>query len=245
MDSFEKSLEENFDFEFRVDEDPNTFEEFLDPEEYIELGHLFTTDRIFSSKDEFVHWEKQTAMNAKTYLIITRYQRSRTADWRPYVTLAYEHGGSVKKYKKAIVDEEEEEAARLTEEQLHQTEQFRKSHVPPLNILRFFREQDVSCVVRYNMPLLEAVEMTPTGKNFTVATAFMCNEQATIYRWVLQQIKHLYFTFAMSNGQGSIINEGEPLKIMDELKKAREMVEEPGSNCLHYLRKSHDLPCAC
>ncbi|KAI5648069.1 hypothetical protein M9H77_34074 [Catharanthus roseus] len=23
------------------------------------------------------------------------------------------------------------------------------------------------------------------------------------------------------------------------------MVEEPGSNCLHYLRKSHNLPCAC
>ncbi|KAI5647856.1 hypothetical protein M9H77_33861 [Catharanthus roseus] len=34
-------------------------------------------------------------------------------------------------------------------------------------------------------------------------------------------------------------------KIMDELKKACEMVEESGSNCLHYLRKSHSLPCAC
>ncbi|KAI5681640.1 hypothetical protein M9H77_02868 [Catharanthus roseus] len=32
---------------------------------------------------------------------------------------------------------------------------------------------------------------------------------------------------------------------MDELKKARQMVEEPGSNCLYYLRKSHGLPCAC
>ncbi|KAI5682393.1 hypothetical protein M9H77_03621 [Catharanthus roseus] len=228
---------------------------------------------------------------------------------------------------------------------------------------------------KYNMPLLEVVGMTPIGKNFTVVTAFMCNEQATTYRWVLQQIKHLYFTSAMSNGQGSIINQEEPLvilteresglmsrklevlktrwksrpdflhylfstwlnpfaykfcrvwtsqvlhfvvettnraesehsvlkvwlstchgdldtvflnidsliqckiaeikytleisklrekygaksnailknlsnkishlalkKIMDELKKAREMVEEPGSNCLHYLRKSHSLP---
>ncbi|KAI5658749.1 hypothetical protein M9H77_27542 [Catharanthus roseus] len=125
--------------------------------------------------------------------------------------------------------------------------------------------------------------MTPTGKNFIVATAFMCNEQATTYRWVLQQIKYLYFISAMSNGQDSIINEGEPLgldilsvvfwgrdsepcyerafcvetmainmsrhlalkKIMNELKKAREMVEEPGSNCLHYLRKLHGLSCAC
>ncbi|KAI5654508.1 hypothetical protein M9H77_31695 [Catharanthus roseus] len=74
---------------------------------------------------------------------------------------------------------------------------------------------------KYNMPLLECVGMTLTRKNFTVVTAFMCNEQATTYRWVLQQMKHLYFTSAMSNGQGSTINEGEPLvKIMDELKKA-------------------------
>ncbi|KAI5650558.1 hypothetical protein M9H77_36563 [Catharanthus roseus] len=32
---------------------------------------------------------------------------------------------------------------------------------------------------------------------------------------------------------------------MDELKKARQLVEEPDSNCLHYLRKSHSLLCAC
>ncbi|KAI5649827.1 hypothetical protein M9H77_35832 [Catharanthus roseus] len=63
----------------------------------------------------------------------------------------------------------------------------------------------------YNIPLLECVGMTPIGKNFTVPTAFMCNEQTTAYRWVLQQIKYLYFTSAMSNGQGSVINEGEPL----------------------------------
>ncbi|KAI5676660.1 hypothetical protein M9H77_07610 [Catharanthus roseus] len=108
-------------------------------------------------------------MNANTYLIITRYQRSRTLDRRPYVTLACEHGGSIKKYKKSIVNNEEEEipkkrcgpygtkksvyshdhaqAAKLTEEQLQQTEQFRKSHVPPRNILQFFREQDVGYAV--------------------------------------------------------------------------------------------------
>ncbi|KAI5683255.1 hypothetical protein M9H77_04483 [Catharanthus roseus] len=63
---------------------------------------------------------------------------------------------------------------------------------------------------KYNMPLLECVGMTPTGKNFTMATAFMCNEQATTYRWVLQQIKHLYFTFAMSDGQGSDSLNGQP-----------------------------------
>ncbi|KAI5671699.1 hypothetical protein M9H77_12063 [Catharanthus roseus] len=114
MDSFEESLEENVVIgTFR----PSgrkwlmkiQIREFLDPEEYIDLGHLFTTDRIFSSKDELVHWAKQTAMNAKTYLIITRYQKSRTVDRRPYATLTCEHGGSAKKYEKAIVDDEEEE----------------------------------------------------------------------------------------------------------------------------------------
>ncbi|KAI5668184.1 hypothetical protein M9H77_18037 [Catharanthus roseus] len=41
----------------------------------------------------------------------------------------------------------EQMAARLTEEQLQQTKQFRKSHVPPRNILQFFRDQDVGCAV--------------------------------------------------------------------------------------------------
>ncbi|KAI5654366.1 hypothetical protein M9H77_31553 [Catharanthus roseus] len=31
---------------------------------------------------------------------------------------------------------------------------------------------------------------------------------------------------------------------MDELKKARQMLKEPGSNCLYYLKKSHGLSCA-
>ncbi|KAI5680598.1 hypothetical protein M9H77_01825 [Catharanthus roseus] len=152
-------------------------------------------------------------------------------------------------HKVAVYNHGHAQAARLSEEQLHQTEQFRKSHVPPRNILRFFREQDVGCAVSthkiynvvakikrnqmqerntveevlclsaergytvfhrnreksnvlsdivvahptsiamirtwsyilimdttYTMPLLEAVGMTPTGKNFTVATAFMYNE---------------------------------------------------------------------
>ncbi|KAI5659007.1 hypothetical protein M9H77_27800 [Catharanthus roseus] len=39
------------------------------------------------------------------------------------------------------------QVAKLTKEQLIQTEQFRNSHVPPRNILRFFQEQNVSCAV--------------------------------------------------------------------------------------------------
>ncbi|KAI5668193.1 hypothetical protein M9H77_18046 [Catharanthus roseus] len=139
-------------------------------------------------------------MKVNTYLIITRYLRSRTYDRRPYVTLACERVCAIKSRTKPRVDDEEEEvpikrrgpygtkkcgypfklkgeqmamsenwqlfvhdgrhnhkigayshdhaqAARLTEEQLTQTEQFRKSHVSPRNILRFFREQNVDCAV--------------------------------------------------------------------------------------------------
>ncbi|KAI5683171.1 hypothetical protein M9H77_04399 [Catharanthus roseus] len=48
-------------------------------------------------------------MKANTYLIINRYQRSRIADRRPYITLACERGGAVKKTPKPVVDNEEEE----------------------------------------------------------------------------------------------------------------------------------------
>ncbi|KAI5670764.1 hypothetical protein M9H77_11128 [Catharanthus roseus] len=71
---------------------------------------------------------------------------------------------------------------------------------------------------KYNMPLLEAVEMTPTGNNFTVATTFMCNEHNTTYRWIPQENKHLYVTSAMPNGDGLILNEGEPQVILTDGK---------------------------
>ncbi|KAI5680370.1 hypothetical protein M9H77_01597 [Catharanthus roseus] len=172
-------------------------------------------------------------------------------------------------HKVVVYNHSHAQAARPTEEQLHQTEQFRNSHVPPHNILQFLREQDVGCAVsaqkiynvvakikrnrtqgrntveevlclsaekgytvfhrkreesnvlsdiivahptsiamirtwpyilitdityktnKYSMPLLEVVGMTPTGKNFTVAITFMCNEQATTYRWVwTSQVLH-------------------------------------------------------
>ncbi|KAI5652413.1 hypothetical protein M9H77_29600 [Catharanthus roseus] len=74
----------------------------------------------------------------------------------------------------------------------------------------------IAMIRTYKMPLLKTIGMTPTGKNFTVATGFMYNEQATIYRWVLQQIKHLYVTSAMANGPSSILNKGEPLVILTD-----------------------------
>ncbi|KAI5649671.1 hypothetical protein M9H77_35676 [Catharanthus roseus] len=121
-------------------------------------------------------------MKVNTYLIVTRYLRSRTSDRRPCVTLDFEYGGANKPRTKPGVDDEEEEfqvkrrgpygtkkcgcpfklkgeqmathnhtigvythghaqAAKLIEEQQRQTEQFRKSHVSPRNILQFFKNK--------------------------------------------------------------------------------------------------------
>ncbi|KAI5656968.1 hypothetical protein M9H77_25761 [Catharanthus roseus] len=60
------------------DVDPNTFEQFLEPEEYVDHGQLFATDRIFNSKVELVNWAKETAIKVNTYL------SSRTSNRRPY-----------------------------------------------------------------------------------------------------------------------------------------------------------------
>ncbi|KAI5671052.1 hypothetical protein M9H77_11416 [Catharanthus roseus] len=90
------------------DVDPNKFEEFLEPKEYVDHGHLFTTNRIFNLKVELVDWVKERAMKANTYVIINWYQRSRTAERRPYVILACKRGCAVKKTPKPVVDDEEE-----------------------------------------------------------------------------------------------------------------------------------------
>ncbi|KAI5647495.1 hypothetical protein M9H77_33500 [Catharanthus roseus] len=67
-----------------------------------------------------------------------------------------------KKYRKKSVDRmgRKNMSAKLTEEQLQQTEQFRKSHVPPRNILQFFREQDVGCAIRKFIMLLSRLRGT-------------------------------------------------------------------------------------
>ncbi|KAI5680698.1 hypothetical protein M9H77_01925 [Catharanthus roseus] len=72
------------------------------------------------------------------------------------------------------------------------------------------------------MPLLEAVGMTPTSKNFTIAIAFMLNEQATTYRWIFQHIKHLYFSSAVSIGNEQ--DEGTSIKTF--WQKLTEMIKD-------------------
>ncbi|KAI5675375.1 hypothetical protein M9H77_06325 [Catharanthus roseus] len=121
--------------------------------------------------------------------------------------------------------------------------------------------------------LLEVVGMTPNGKNFSVASAFMQNEQATTYRWVLKQIKHLYFSNAMSTKNQEDVCHHEPKKahqservaklteltkdeevalrhlalkkIWSEIPRAAWIYDDPKNKCRHYLKTSHGLPSAC
>ncbi|KAI5666485.1 hypothetical protein M9H77_16338 [Catharanthus roseus] len=211
----EDFVEENIVFENDVD--PITFEEFFETKEYVDHEHFFATNRIFNSKVELVDCAKEIAMKVNTYLIVTRYLSSRTSNCRPYVTLGCESRGTNKPRTKPRVDDEVEEASRksraakLTEEKLIQTEQFRKSHVPPLpkkiyNVAAKIKKDKMQGKIRLKKILclsaqqgytvfyrncedsnvqyatLEVVGMTPPSKNFTVATAFMRNQQATTYR---------------------------------------------------------------
>ncbi|KAI5657659.1 hypothetical protein M9H77_26452 [Catharanthus roseus] len=194
------------------------------------------------------------------------------------------------------------QATKLTEEQLIETEQFRKSHVPPRNILQFFREQNVSCAASaqkiYNVvakikkhmmqgrntveevlsqsaklgymvfygncadnnvlsdiivahptsiemmrmwpyilimdTTLKQTRMTPTGKNFTVAIAFIRNEQAMTYRWVLQQIKHLYFSNTMSTENQEDVCVHEP-KASLEFSRTKENFNAKSNQILRMI----------
>ncbi|KAI5663474.1 hypothetical protein M9H77_22797 [Catharanthus roseus] len=168
MDPFEESLQENISFEVFLfgDEDPNTFQEFLDPEEYINLGHLFTTDRIFSSKDEL-----------KIYNVVAKIKRDRMQGRNTVeeiLRLSVERGYTVF-YRNG--------------EDSNVLNDIVVAHPTSIAMIRtwpYVLIMDTTYNTnKYNMPLLECVGMTSTGKNFTVATAFMCNEQTTTYRWIL------------------------------------------------------------
>ncbi|KAI5664476.1 hypothetical protein M9H77_23799 [Catharanthus roseus] len=249
------------------------FEDFeqenVKPEEYIDHGHLFTTDRIFNSKDELVNWAKQIVIKANTYLIVNRYQKSRTSNRRPYVTLACERGGSVRKKTKQIVDDVEEEAARLTEEQLQQIEQFRKNHVPPRNILRFFREQGVGCalkvwtseVLHFSVETTNRAESEHSVLKLWLSTchgdldSVFLNIDSVIESQIaeikssleISKLKEKYDTKInlILKNLSNRISHMAMKKIWLEIERASKISDDPESKCGHYLRKSHGLPCAC
>ncbi|KAI5666694.1 hypothetical protein M9H77_16547 [Catharanthus roseus] len=226
-------------------------------------------------------------------------------------------------HKIGVYNHSHPQAARFTEKLLKQTQQFRKSHVPPhmfyllkiYNVVAkikknkmqgrntmeevlclsakrgytiFYRNCDESNVLsdiviayptsiamirtwsyvlimdttyktnKYNMPLLEAVGMTPTDKNFTVATVFMRNEQGSTYRWsskvklprlrahwrILSLKKSLRRRAPILNNLSNRISHWALKKIWDEINRACELSDDAQNKCGHYLRKSHRLPYA-
>ncbi|KAI5649524.1 hypothetical protein M9H77_35529 [Catharanthus roseus] len=106
----------------RGDEDPNTFEEFLELEKYIDLGHLFTTDRIFNSKDELPivnDEEEEITIKRRTPYGTAKCgcpfklkgeQMTTSENWQLFV-----HNGRYN-HKIAVYNHGHAQAARLTEE---------------------------------------------------------------------------------------------------------------------------------
>ncbi|KAI5662132.1 hypothetical protein M9H77_21455 [Catharanthus roseus] len=92
----------------------------------------------------------------------------------------------------------------------------------------------------YNMSLLEAVGMTPTGKTFTLAIIFMQNEKAETYEWkdndknnpVIAQLCYNVSHLALKI-------------IKDEIKRAAKMLADLDNLCRYWVRTSHMLPCSC
>ncbi|KAI5683397.1 hypothetical protein M9H77_04625 [Catharanthus roseus] len=88
------------------------------------------------------------------------------------------------------------QAARLTNDQLKLTEEFSRCQVAPRNIMAINKlyimsgkDEEKEDGGTYNMPLLEAVGMTLTGKIFTVATTFIQNEKAETYEWCYNSLR--------------------------------------------------------
>ncbi|KAI5681833.1 hypothetical protein M9H77_03061 [Catharanthus roseus] len=111
-------------------------------------------------------------------------------------------------YKIDVYSQVHAQAARLTDDQLKLTEEFSRCQAAPQNFMASLLEKNPDCAVDikqtiYNAPVkmkkkrMEGrnmvVRMTPRGKTFTVATAFMRNEKVETCEWVLQQLKNLYF----------------------------------------------------
>ena len=52
---------------------------------------------------------------------------------------------------------------------------------------------------RYRMPLLVIAGHTSIGTTFIVALAFLSGEDAEDYKWVLEQVKKVYFSLALDD----------------------------------------------
>ncbi|KAI5666904.1 hypothetical protein M9H77_16757 [Catharanthus roseus] len=187
----------------------------------------------------------------------------------------WKRGGANKPKTKLVVDDEEEEVqvkrrgvythghaqtVKLTEEQLIQTEKFRKSHVPPRNILRFFREQNVSCVVSaqkiYNLfakikknrmqgrNMVEEVLCLSTKRGYTIfyrnrEDSNVLSDIVVAHPTSIEMMRRWSYVLIMDTTY-TTNNHLALKKIWSEILRATGIYDDP-----HYLRTSHVIPCAC
>ncbi|GAB2267617.1 hypothetical protein Dimus_038675 [Dionaea muscipula] len=81
---------------------------------------------------------------------------------------------------------------------------------------------------QFDLPLLEVVEVAPTGQNFHVAFAFIKNEKKYSFVWTLKKLKTLFGTLA---GSGVIVT--------DRDKALINAVQEVFPNSSHLLCRRH------
>ncbi|KAI5676810.1 hypothetical protein M9H77_07760 [Catharanthus roseus] len=194
-------------------------------------------------------------MNAKTYLIITRYQRSRTADRRPYVTLACERGGSVKKYKKAIVDNEEEEVPKKRRESYGTKKcgcpfKLKGEQMATNKSWQLFvhNERHSHKLAVYNHGHAQAARLTEepfAHKIYNVVAKIKRNwmqGRNTVEEVLCLSAERGYTVFHRNceESNGSIINQGEPLVILTG-KESRLMpvIDNVFRNSYHMLCRRH------
>ncbi|KAI5682932.1 hypothetical protein M9H77_04160 [Catharanthus roseus] len=193
-------------------------------------------------------------MNAKTYSIITRYQRARPFDRRPYVTLACERGGSVKKYKKPIVDDEEEEIPKkkrepygtkkcgypfkLKGEQMATSENWQLfihngRHNHKIAVYSHGHAQSARLTEEYSQKIYNVVAKIKRDR---------MQGRNTVEEVLLLSAERGYTVF-YRNGEDSndsAINEGEPIVVLTDRESGlMPVIDEVFSNSYHMLCRRH------
>ncbi|KAI5681384.1 hypothetical protein M9H77_02611 [Catharanthus roseus] len=154
------------------------------------------------------------------------------------------------------------QAAKLTEEQLKQTEQCRKSHVPPRNILRFFREQNVGCAVKKYITSLRRLRRIGWGRNTVEEVLCLSAQQGyTVFYRNCEDNNVLSDVVVAHSTLIEMMRTWPYVLIMDttyktnnhlalkriwlEISRAPEIIDDPKYKCGHYMRISHGFPCSC
>ncbi|KAI5672004.1 hypothetical protein M9H77_12368 [Catharanthus roseus] len=172
-------------------------------------------------------------MKVNTYLIVTRYLSSRTSNRRPCVTLGCKRGGANKPRTKPKVDDEEEEVLKkrrgpygLKSVKIYNVvAKIKKNMMQGQNmvekVLCLCAQQGYTVFYRNcndNNVLSDIVVAHPTSIQMMRTWSYVLIMDTTYKtnKWVIQQIKHLYFSNAMSTDNQQDVNAHGPELIKDE-----------------------------